>query len=61
MANQHRYPVRGLRGIPQDTWDALERAARDAGSDRSTVVHALIQRWLDDPIAVLPDGPAIRA
>jgi hypothetical protein len=54
VVNQHKQPLRGLRSIPQDTWDAFEQATDRLGTDRSTVVHAFIRWWLGKEDADLP-------
>ena len=39
MTNQHKHPVRGLRGIPEDLWTEAEAAAKAANSDRSALIR----------------------
>lgn len=59
MANQHRHPVRGLRGIPEDLWNEFEQAAKTSRTDRSTLIHEFIAWYLGHPGADLPKRPLL--
>jgi hypothetical protein len=58
MANQHKHPVRGLRNIPGDLWDAFEQATGRAGTDRSAELRAFMAWYVGRPDAELPQRPA---
>lgn len=57
MANVHKHPARGLRGIPQDLWDRFETATGKTGTDRSAAVADFIRWFLREPDAKLPKRP----
>ncbi|EFK99541.1 predicted protein [Streptomyces sp. SPB78] len=57
MANQHRHPVRGLRGIEGDLWQDFEKATTDTDSDRSAVLRAFMEWFVRRPGAKLPERP----
>lgn len=57
MANMHKLPVRGLRGIPDDELARFDAAAREAGYDRSSLTRALWRWWVGEPGAELPTRP----
>ena len=57
MANMHKHPVRGLRGIPDDLWSAFEIATRNVGSDRSTELRAYMEWYVRRPQATHPHRP----
>ncbi len=57
MANQHKHPVRGLRGIPDDLWAAFEVATSNIGSDRSTELRAYMEWYVRRPQAAHPRRP----
>lgn len=52
-------PARGIR-IPATRWDAAEKAAAAAGTDRSKVVNAMLAWYLREPGATLPQRPAAK-
>lgn len=57
MANQHKHPVRGLRGVGDELWEDFERAAAASDSDRSSVLRACMEWYLRRPGARLPPRP----
>lgn len=57
MANVHKHPVRGLRGIPQDLWDEFEAATSRAGTDRSANLGEYMAWYVGRPGAELPERP----
>lgn len=57
MANQHKHRVRGLRGIPDELWDAFERETSRADTDRSAALRAYMEWYVRQPGAPLPDRP----
>jgi hypothetical protein len=57
MANQHKHPLRGIRGIEDALWADLDRAAKAAGSDRSKVTRELWEWFVGRPGADLPARP----
>jgi hypothetical protein len=61
MANQHKHPVRGLRGIPDDLWAEFEQATGRAGTDRSAALRAYMEWYAGRPGAELPDRPPVQA
>lgn len=58
MANQHKHPTRGIRGIPTDTWEDYTRAVQAAGSDLSTPLREFVDWYRGVPGAELPERPA---
>ncbi|MEF9881579.1 hypothetical protein [Streptomyces sp. P9-A4] len=57
MANQHKHPVRGLRGIDDDLWNDFDRAVQASGSDRSAVLRRYMEWFTGRPGAKLPERP----
>jgi hypothetical protein len=57
MANMHKHPVRGVRGIPQAEVDAVDDAAKRVGSDRSAITRQLWAWFAGQPGAELPQRP----
>ncbi|GAA2680046.1 hypothetical protein GCM10010400_49270 [Streptomyces aculeolatus] len=57
MANAHKHPLRGIRGVDSDLWNDLDAAARAAGSDRSAITRALWEWYVRRPGAELPERP----
>jgi hypothetical protein len=57
MANQHRHRQRVLRGISDELADDFDKAARNSGSDRSTVTRAFWEWFVGRPGAELPERP----
>jgi ABC-type thiamine transport system substrate-binding protein len=55
MTNQHKHPVRGLRGIPEDLWTEAEAAAKAANSDRSALIRQFLEWFVGRPEAQLPE------
>lgn len=43
--------------VPDAVWDRLQEVAKAAGTDRSTVLRALIAWYLREPGAKLPNRP----
>lgn len=58
MANVHKHPVRGLRGIDADLAADFDDAAKRSGSDRSAVTRAFWAWFAGRPGAELPQRPA---
>ncbi|MCX4752917.1 hypothetical protein [Kitasatospora purpeofusca] len=58
MANQHKHPVRGLRGIDDDLWADFATATANAESDRSAEVRQFIEWYVHRPGAQRPERPA---
>lgn len=54
MANKHKHPVRGLRGIDDALAADFDDAVHQAGSDRSTVTRAFWEWYVGRPDAQLP-------
>lgn len=48
MANMHKLPVRGLRGIENELVERFDAEARERHADRSAVTRALWAWWLGD-------------
>ncbi|NUP53397.1 MAG: hypothetical protein HOW97_39655 [Catenulispora sp.] len=57
MANMHKHPVRGLRGIEQQLWDNFEKSAQAVGSDRSALLRRFMEWHTGQPDAELPKRP----
>lgn len=59
MANMHKHPVRGLRGIDNDLWRDFESAVKraDPESDRSAELRSYMQWFVGRPGAQLPERP----
>jgi hypothetical protein len=59
MANMHKHPVRGLRGIDEDLWKDFETAVKraDPSSDRSAELRRYMEWFTGRPGADLPDRP----
>ncbi|MEU8678165.1 hypothetical protein [Streptomyces sp. NPDC048560] len=58
MANQHKHPVRGLRGIDGPLWDDFDEAVKRAGSDRSATLKSFMEWYVGRGGAQLPQPPA---
>lgn len=58
MANQHKHPTRGIRGIPTPVWDDYARAVQEAGTDLSTPLRAFVDWYRGAEGAELPQRPA---
>lgn len=57
MANQHKHPVRGLRGIDDNLWRDFEKATERADSDRSAELRRYMEWYVHRPDATLPERP----
>ena len=57
MANQHKHPVRGLRGIDDQLWRDFEAAVQQAGSDRSAELRQFMEWYVGRPSAKQPIRP----
>lgn len=57
MANQHKFPLRGIRGVDDDTWQHFGTAVNQAGADRSTVVREFLRWYIHAAGAELPERP----
>lgn len=57
MANMHKHPVRGLRGIDEELWRDFESATRRADSDRSAELRRFMEWYVRRPNARLPERP----
>ena len=57
VANQHKHPLRGVRGIPDADWEAFALATKGAGSDRSAEVAEFIRWYIHRAEAELPKRP----
>ncbi|SNB63926.1 hypothetical protein SAMN02745831_00378 [Streptomyces sp. PgraA7] len=57
MANMHKHPVRGLRGIDDALWTAFDHATKEAGSDRSATLKAYMEWYVRRDGAVAPERP----
>lgn len=57
MANVHKHKQRVLRGIDDDLTEDFDAAARQTGSDRSSVTRALWEWYVGRPGAKLPERP----
>jgi hypothetical protein len=57
MANMHKHPVRGLRGIPEDLWADFEAATQRADSDRSAELRSYMEWYVRRPGAEHPRRP----
>jgi hypothetical protein len=58
MANMHKHPVRGLRGIDEDLWRDFEAATASADSDRSAELRRYMEWYVRRDGAELPERPA---
>ncbi|MFI8206918.1 hypothetical protein [Streptomyces sp. NPDC085937] len=58
MANMHKHPVRGLRGIDEELWRDFEAATRRAESDRSAELRRFMEWYVRRPDAEHPRRPA---
>lgn len=58
MANMHKHPVRGLRGVDKALWDDFERATGEVGSDRSAVLKRFMEWFCGHPDAEVPERPS---
>lgn len=60
MANQHKLPLRGIRGTDDQLWTDLDEAAKSLGSDRSAVTRQFWEWFTGRPDATLPERPSDR-
>lgn len=58
MANMHKHPVRGLRGIDDELWRDFAAAAARADSDRSAELRAYMEWYVRREGAEHPRRPA---
>lgn len=58
MANQHKHPVRGLRGIDDDLWRDFEQAVGRAKTDRSAELRGFMEWYVRRPGTELPERPS---
>lgn len=57
MANAHKHKQRVLRGIDDDLTTDFDTAAKQAGSDRSSVTRVLWEWYVQRPGVQLPQRP----
>lgn len=57
MANMHKHPVRGLRGIEEDLWTDFEAATRRGHTDRSAELRRYMEWYVRRPDVELPERP----
>ncbi|MFD9223845.1 hypothetical protein ACFWDI_28530 [Streptomyces sp. NPDC060064] len=57
MANQHKHPVRGLRGIDGGLWAEFEAATGRVNSDRSAELRHFMEWYVGRPDAEMPKRP----
>jgi hypothetical protein len=43
--------------MPEDLWRRLGEVATEAGTDRASVIRALVRWYVREPSAKLPDRP----
>lgn len=58
MANMHKHPVRGLRGIDDTLWKDFDTATSTAGTDRSSTLRAYMEWYVRREGATLPEPPS---
>lgn len=58
MANQHKHPTRGIRGIATPVWNDYTDAVARAGTDLSTPLRQFVDWYRGVPGAELPHRPA---
>lgn len=58
MANQHKHPLRGVRGVDDQLWSDLDTTAKTLGTDRSRLTRQLWEWMVGRPGSVLPERPA---
>jgi hypothetical protein len=58
MANMHKHPVRGLRGIDEELWRDFEAATGRADSDRSAELRRFMEWYVRRIGAEHPRRPA---
>lgn len=56
MPNAPKTPVRSIR-LSDERWEALDKAAGDAGTDRVKLIAALVAWYLREKGARLPQRP----
>lgn len=56
MANMHKHPVRGLRGIDGELWSEFEAATKAMGSDRSATLKEYME-WFTGRSDEAPERP----
>ena len=57
VANQHKHPLRGVRGVPDADWADFADAAKTAGADRSAVLAEFIRWYIHRDGAQPPTRP----
>jgi hypothetical protein len=57
MANQHKHPLRCVRGVDDELWADLDTATKAAGEDRSSVTRQLWEWYVGRPGAKMPKRP----
>ena len=57
MANVHKHPVRGLRGVEAQLWREFEDATQRVGTDRSAELRRFMEWYVARPGAELPKRP----
>ncbi|WP_328896412.1 hypothetical protein [Streptomyces sp. NBC_00236] len=57
MANMHKHPVRGLRGIDDALWTDFDTATSTVGADRSSTLKAYMEWYVRREGATLPERP----
>lgn len=57
MANMHKHPVRGLRGIDADLWHDFETATDRADTDRSAELRRYMEWYVGREGATAPKRP----
>ena len=60
MANQHKHSLRCLRGVDDELWASLDKAAKAAGEDRSSITRQLWEWYIGRPGANLPSRPPVQ-
>ncbi|MFF2716091.1 hypothetical protein [Streptomyces sp. NPDC058011] len=60
MANMHKHPVRGLRGIDDALWTDFDGATKAAGSDRSATLKAYMEWYVKREGAIPPERPPVK-
>ncbi|MEU0159875.1 hypothetical protein ABZ154_13770 [Streptomyces sp. NPDC006261] len=60
MANMHKHPVRGLRGIDDTLWTDFDSATKAAGSDRSATLKAYMEWYVRREGAAPPERPRVK-
>lgn len=58
MANQHKHPLRCVRGVDDDLWTDFDATAKQAGADRSAITRQFWEWFVGRPDAKIPERPA---